>query len=870
MLRFLVSCIFGVIMFTLPAQAAELTRLANGFSVLVIKDDRFPLVSTRLYVHAGAAFESKGEEGISHLLEHMVFKGTNARPAGAVAHDVESVGGYLNAYTSFDNTVYLTDMPAAHWKLSLDVVKDMAFNATLDPQELALEKNVVVAELQRGKDSPSSRIFDVLLAESLKGTPYEHPIIGFENTIRSFTSQQMRDYIGRYYQPQSMLLVVVGNIDPPQVLAEAERLFGALKNTTTLLPPQPIAAEELGHGPSVTIQRGPWNKVYLSLALPAPAEKDMRSITLDVLAYLLAGDPSAYLYRKYKYEKQMVHAIRTGNMSFERLGFFYIGVELDADKLEAFWREFCADLATLDAKRFSPEELAAAKLNLEDGIHKSKESLSGLASWKGQLQFFQGGLEAEDNILTFLRQIEMPQIQEAIQSWLRSDRLAVAALLPEHAGNPDLQGVLATAWPVSGKAATAGEHARTGAETITLASGQRLILLPDSTLPYIAVDMAWTGGDALNAPDKQGLASLVARVLTTGTKKRGKQELERFLADRAASLDAAADKQTFTLSLRAPVRFSDDLFLLINEVLQEPAFAEAEIAREKNNQTAAIRTSEDRPLGLLFRRLSPFLFPDHPYGYVRLGMPAQVQAFTHDEIRSFWGRQSAQPCVIAVAGDFDRESVLAFAHARMASTTVAKAPRIPIPTWGTERELELTLQDRQQAHYMLIFKAVPAVHPDAPGLELLASILSGQSGPLFTELRDKQGLAYTVSAFTRLAQEAGYMAFYIGTEPEKIIQAATGFQNVLKELHEKNLPAADLARGLNRMEADYYRERQSLASRSGEAATLAALGRPLSFSRDQIEKARNVTPQDLQRLIRLYLKPEDAYIAKVLPYSHAK
>lgn len=846
------------------AGDTTLVRLANGLSVLVIRDERFPLVSTRLYVHTGAAFESKEESGISHLLEHMVFKGTAERPKGEVARDVEAVGGYLNAYTSFDNTVYLTDMPAAHWKLGLDIVKDMAFSATLDPQDLASEKEVVVAELQRGKDSPSSRIFDILLAEALKDTPYERPIIGFENTIRSFTAEGMRAYISRRYQPQSMLLVVVGKIDPAAVTAEAERLFGGLKDTVDLRPPRVIDPASLpDRGLSVTVQPGPWNKVYLGLALPAPAERDLHSLTYDVLAYLLAGDPSSHLYRKYKYEKQLVHSISAHNMSFERLGLFYIGVELDADKLEPFWKEFCADLARLDVSRFKPEELAAAKLNLEDGIQKSKETLGGLASWKGHLQFFLGGQEAEANMLSVLRRIDTAQLKEAA-AMLFSRYPAVAALTPQQAAPLDLAATLKNVWPapkIAASVAAAGD--KKGVEDIDLGQGRRLILLPDSTLPYIALDLARTGGDALAGEKQQGLASLAARVLTSGTAKRDNARIERFLADRAASLGAAADRQSFLVSLRCPTRFSNDLFALLREVLEQPAFSPEETAREKNNQIAAIRSAEDKPLGLLFRYLPPFLFPGHTYGTLKLGTDAGVDSFTPQDVRAFWARQSAEPWVMSVAGDFDRESVIGFAR----SLPPAKETPVTLkpPAWGKVRDLTLKLPDRRQAHLMLIFKTVPAAHPDAPGLELLESILGGQSGPLFTELRDRQALAYTVAAFSRTAQEAGYMAFYIGTEASKLEQADTGFLKVLKELRETTLPAAALERGINRMEADYYRERQSLASRSGEAAGLAVLGRPLSFNKDRIDKARAFKPEDIQRLVRQYLKPETAYKASVLP-----
>ena len=239
------SDIVPVIPDPLSGKEEQVTKLPNGLSVLILKDTRFPLVSTRLYVHAGSSYETPDQAGISHVLEHMVFKGTDSRPKSAISQEVESAGGYLNAATSYDYTVYITDMPDRHWKLGMDVVRDMAFHPTLDPQELESEKNVIVAELQRGEDDPGSRMFKTLLADTLKGTPYDRPIIGYEKTIRALTTQNLRDYIAKYYQPQNMLLVVVGNVDPAEVLAEAEKMFAPYKNTAPLKEVMPYEADRL-------------------------------------------------------------------------------------------------------------------------------------------------------------------------------------------------------------------------------------------------------------------------------------------------------------------------------------------------------------------------------------------------------------------------------------------------------------------------------------------------------------------------------------------------------------------------------------------------------------------------------------------------
>jgi len=868
----ILTCMMGVFMavtfFTqsaLAANAAKIVKLKNGLSVYILEDKRFPLVSTRLYIRTGSANEKKENAGISHVLEHMVFKGTETRPKGIVSRHVEEVGGYFNAGTSFDYTVYLTDMPAKHWKLSLDIVKDVTFNAVFDPAELKSEKKVILAELERGEDSPSSKIFKTLHAEALKNTDYERPIIGYKHTINNITVEKLKAYVSEYYQPQNMLLVVVGNVDADEVLAEANKLMGSIPNTRDMLPPPSIDPLLLGNGFEVSIQPGAWNKVYFGASFPVPGSADVRSNTLDILAYLLGGDSTSYLYNKYQYEKQLVDSISVANYTFERVGMFYISAVLDADKFPKFWAEFTKDMASLDATIFSEAQLARAKLNIEDSIHRTKETLSGLASWKGQLQLFLGGEQGEANMLVELANVNTAQLQTALDTWIQPQRLNIVILPPKQDKMPDLASILDKNWPEKNQAsADKKQNIDSKIEIIDLKNNRTLILIPDATLPYTAIDFVINGGNSLLSSNKQGLASLTARVLTAGTDKLSAQELESYLADRAAGISAGAGNQFFSVSLYQPARFNADGLNILRETLLNPAFATEEVAREKNNQIAGIKAREDAPLGLAFSNLPPFLFPDGQlYGYRSTGTIAAVESYTKAEIVEYWSKQVKQPWVMSVAGDFDRQMIIDFA--KTLPIPKGKKIEIEVPKWGDVKALTLNLPERKQAHLMLIFETVSRTHPDAPALKLLQNILAGMSGLLFKDLRDDQGLGYTVTAFNNLMSKAGYTIFYIGTEPQKIEQATEGFTNVIAKLNNTLLTEADLTSGINQMEGDYYRARQSLGARAGEAASLISLGDPLSFAKDQIAKAKKLTPLDLQNIVKKYFDVNSAYTLKVLP-----
>lgn len=844
-----------------------LVRLKNGLTVYIIRDSRFPLVCTRLFVGTGSANETAEQAGISHVLEHMVFKGTEKRPKGQVARDVESLGGYLNAATSFDKTWFITDMPAKHWKTGMDVVKDMAFHPSLDPAELEAEKDVIVSELKGGDDTPTRRLFEDLQVAGLAHTVYGRPIIGFEKTIRAVTADDLRAYIRTWYQPQNMMLLVAGDIDPKAVLAHAEELFGDLKNDTILPEPAPVQLEGAAGGPRVEVTYGPWNKVYLGIALPAPALGDQRSIDLDVLAYALGGDGTSQFYRKYRYEKQLVDSISVGNMSLNRAGLFYMVAQLDADKVEPFWQEFTRDLAALDAGKITPDVIERARFNYEDGMDRASETLDGLTSWKATVQFELGGPRGEANVRHALAAVDSARLRQAQDLWLRPDQVRVRVLAPEKAKLPDLDAILQRNWPAPAverqKAAAAAEKVGKR-EIVDLGQGRTVILQPDRTIPYVSLEILRPGGNALLKPADQGLAQLTAATLTDGCGTRDLDAMERFVAERAASLSASAGVQSFTVSLTGPARFNADYFALLGDLLHKPTFAEKDVRRQADTLKAALVRRQDNPMSFMGSKINGFLFPGgQPYGFDGLGTAENQDRFGPGDVQAFWKQQNAQPWILSVAGDFDREKVLAFARSLPVPT--APAVDVPQPTWGADKRLPLSLPGRQQAHLLLAFHAVPLDHPDAPALMLLESVLSGQSGLLFNKLRDEQGLGYTVTAFYRSLPEAGFMAFYIGTTPRNLDVARQGFSGIIKDIKTDLLPAELLAKGLNRMEGSYYRGRQSLGARADEAASERLLGQPQDFQKRLLEKAAKVTPEQLREVARKYLLVDKMYEVTLLP-----
>ena len=855
-----------------PAKP-KVTVLPNGLTVLVQEDDRFPLAAMRLYAHTGSSFETLETAGISHLLEHMVFKSTRGRPQGMVAKDAEAAGGEINAATSFDYTVYVADMPAENWRLGLEIFNDMIFGARLDPAELDSERAVVLSEIDRGEDDPDTRLFRTIQGLIWPGTAYSWPVIGFRQTVAAFSSDALRDYVREHYQPSSLLLVVCGRVKAEEVMAEAARVFGGLRNDRDIVPVVPFDREPNEREPRISLEYGKWGKVYLSAAFPVDGILSGKLAGIEVLAQLLGGDKTAKLHRKLKYEDRLVDDISVSALALERGGALCIEATLAPDKLDAFWATLAAELAKLSAASFSDEEIARAKLNIEDGLFQAKETLGGLANKLGFFQFYGFGPEGEKNYLYSLNCLDKATLGGLLREFIRPERLSLAVLAPsDDNGQPavaatpqSLRAKLLSLWPA--KAATDGPEAGKPAaktEILDLAPGRKLVLIPDATLPYTSISLFYAGGDGLLAPEQQGLAELTARALTRGAAGKSLSQIEDFLSSRAAQLAVSSGRDIFTLETKFPVRFSQDALGLIKDILAKPAFAPKELDRAKQNQIAAIAAQEDQPLSLAFRNMFPALFPEGHYGYFRLGRPDAVARFTPADVTRLWARQSAMPFVMSVCGQFDPDKILAFAR-EIAGKGAGEQYAYLAPAWSKEHEKNLILPDRSQSHLLLIFPVSGAEGADTPGLSVLKSVLAGQSGILFRDLRDRDSLGYSVTALLWQSPKSGFLAFYIGTTPDKAEAAMAGFRATVQGLRADLLPAADVERAKNLLRGDYFRDRQSLRSRSMEAASLLIQGFPVDKDYLDLQAGQQVTAEELRSLAVKYLSMESAYVLTIKP-----
>jgi len=846
---------------TAPASAAALAFppitaqkwiLPNGLTVIVQADRSAPVASVQAWCGTGSIHEGRHlGAGLSHILEHMLFKGTPTRTTNAIAQGVQDEGGYINAYTSFDRTVYWIDVPKEGVASALDILADAMMNSTLPAEEYVKEQEVIRREFAMGHDDPDRMMGQLMFKTAYQRHPYRLPVIGDIQIFDQLTQQDVLEYYRARYVPNNLTFVVVGDVDPGVVNAQLAKYFADYP--ARALAPVYVAQEPPQQGRREVNEEFCTELTRLALAWHVPEITHPDVPALDLLSAILGDGRSSRLYRKVREEAGLVFGISAFSYTPGDPGVLGIDATLAPENRIEAERLILQIIAELQQTGASAAELAKAKKVLLAHSLGSLTTMRGQASDLGSSWFVTRNLNFTRDYLETMQKVSLADIERVARHYLVEDNLTVVSLNPR--GTPA---------PGTSQAAvfSAGEVVR-----FELSNGLRLLVREDARLPLVSMVAAFRGGLLAETPATNGITRLMSKVLLKGTRTRTAEQIADTIEAVGGHLGSDAGNNSFSISLEVT---QPDLRLgteLLCDVLLHSTMPEKAVAREKEAQLASIRDEGEQLTTVARNILRAALFGSHPYALRGKGSPEAVAQLTQKDLLAFRDRHIvAKNGVISVFGHVNAGEVKQVFEEMLASMTPGELaltraqPSSPLTqTIAVEEAKEKT-----QGVLMVGYRGVDMFSPDRYALELIDEASSDLGSRFFVRIREEMGLAYFVGASQMQGLVPGLFAFYLGTDPGKLEPVKTALLDEISKLAASGLTSAELARAKKKLIGQ-----QRIANQSNDSfGYMAALDELYGLGFDHYQKLEesieSITAADIKRVATRYFQ-QPYVIATVQP-----
>jgi len=836
-----------------PQANARLWTLPNGLTIIVQEDHSAPVASLQAWCMTGSIHEDRWlGAGLSHLLEHLLFKGTEKRSGQEIAQHVQNVGGYINAYTSFDRTVYWIDIPSKGVDSALDILADAVMNSTLPEEEFEKEREVIRREFAMNYDDPD-RISNLELFEGAYTThPYRMPVIGYMDVFNALTRQDVLDYYHSRYVPNNIFFVVVGDVDPEKIHEQLAAFFE--EHPRSPLPPLYLPEEPLQMGRREVHKEFETELTRLHLAWHIPGITHPDVPALDILAAVLGDGRSSRFYRELREKQALTHSVSAYSYTPQHPGLFGVEAVLDPEKRHAVTDAVLAMIEEIKQQGVTFEELAKAKKQYLANHINHLATMRGKASDLGSNWLITRNLDFSKVHMEALQKVTSADVQRVAATWLQAQNLTITSLNPT--------GTLAAE-------ATAQKPPQAGPiQKFTLSNGLTLLVREDPRLPLVSMVTAFKAGLLAETKETNGVTPLCARVNLKGTTTRTAEQIAEEIESNGGhiSSDAGNNSVSFAVKVMQP-----DLRLglsILADVVQNPAFAEANIAREKEAILAAIKSEEEEVTVVARHLLRENLFGSHPYGLRGHGTVESVNGLTADHLRAFHRKYlCAKNNVLAVYGNVKASEVLELVEAQFAGMNPGQAELTHVPSapaLSEARTVELQ-KDKAQAILMVGYHGVDLFSPDRAVLELIDEACSDLASRFFIRIREEMGLAYFVgtSQMTGLAQ--GPFVFYLGTSPERVEEVKAALLDEIRYLAENGITEAELSRSKEK-----YLGQEEIRNQSEDAfAFVTALDELYGLGYNHYEKMKAeisaITVEDTRRVAQKYFRDQASILAVVKP-----
>lgn len=846
-------------------------QLKNGLKVFLIESHKSPVVSLQAWVRTGSADESPKEAGLSHFIEHLLFKGTRKFKVGEIAQIIEGSGGELNAYTSFDQTVFYMTLSNQFTDQGLEALSEMMGYPAFDQAEIDAEREVVIEEMRRGHDSLGRRASQLLFSTAYAGHPYGRPVIGFEKNIKTVKTKVIKDYFDSRYVPKNMFLVITGAFEKPEMKKMIEKHFGAMESKKfRVVKRSGVKATKKSQ---VKTEKGNFENSLAYLGWPIPSIQHKDTPALDLLAFVLGSGESSRLVQKLRIEQALVQSVGASTFSPTQDGLFLISFSYNQADPKKILGIISDEIMKVLGGDVQADEIQRAVTAIQSSELYSLETVDGLAQKYGNLEFYYKDMRMTEKYLKQLRDLKASDVIAVAKKYLMPDKTIAVAMTKESPSEAkklmsDFIKTYSKEFKTqvkkkpSPKLAKKITHAKVPKlvigknipeiEFVDLPNGSRLLLRETRDTSAFSVRVAALGGVRLEPQGKAGLSEMISRVWIGGTEKRDEKTLAVEIESIAAGISPLSGRNSVSLGLDALENFQakgQDLFL---DCLLNPSFPSSVFERERGVLLKQIQSRKDNPAQICIQRFMEKMFAGHPYSRDPMGNPDELMNMNSSELKKWWkdtflhGKKS-----IFIGGAFDKKdwvSKFKEVFKELGSPTLNKekfALHYPKSEVRTYEKAE-----KEQSHLVVGYPGLNFGDSDRYALHLIQAILAGQGGRLFLELRDKNSLAYSVSPLRMEGLEGGYFGAYIGCAPGKVAQAEKMMHEEFDKLCNVLVPAEELARAqrytIGRNDIDLQRT-SSVAS---SVIFNEVYGLDPNEAFKCADKYWAVTSQDLQRIAR--------------------
>ena len=836
----------------LPESRAEIFTYDNGLTLIVEEDRSAPVASVQAWCGTGSIHE--GERmgaGMSHILEHMLFKGTGTRPPGEIAKQVQNRGGYINAYTSFDRTVYWIDVPKDGASEAVDILADVMQNATLPEEEYAKEQEVIRREFAMGFDDPGRQSSQLMLNTVFNQSPFRHPVIGYLDVYNKLTRDDVMRYYKTRYVPNNMTFVVAGDVDAEAIREQLGKLFESAPRVA--LEPVYVATEPPQLGQREIHKEFPTELSRLSMSWRVPGVTSPDTPALEILGEILGSGASSRLNREIRERKQIAHSAGAGMFSLQSEGVFVMQAVTDPGRRDEAEKESLLILEELKRSGVTEQELERARRSLLSSQLQALTTARGKASDLGSNWMLTRNLNFTRHYLDQIAKVTADDVQRVAKEYLRSEAMNVTSLNPP--------GMLLDVEEAS--------DAKPGdIQKFTLSNGLRLLVREDNRLPLVSMSAVFRGGLLAETRETNGITRLYSQALLKGTKTRTAEQLADEIEGVGGGIGSESGNNSFTVSVEV---MEPDLALgveILADVLLHPTFPEREVELEKSTQLAGIKADEEQVTSVARNLVRANLFGAHPYALRNLGTPESVRGITAGQLREFHSTfVCASNGVISIFGDVKAGDIVALFEKHLAALPAGQlafesVERPLRPAGVAPAKVHL---DKQQAVLMIGYQGASVKDPDRIALELISEASSDLGSRFFNRIREKLGLAYFVGAAQFCGLAPGAFLFYLGTDPQKVGPVTDEMRSEIADLAANGLTEEELGRARAKLiGAEAIRNQSNSAFGTACAIDeLMGLGYDAhSRRKDEIEK---ITLDDVRRVAAKYFHADSSVEATVLP-----